>query len=216
MNLSEFIEFTNSEQYYLNANLSCIHIASETSNIQNLYFDLLLDVDYSLGESIKQKWRVRANGCEFAYNMINKFLGPYIQMKLYTDHPLLWHYNSKLVECKLQGFPKNQDLFLGQLYQSYIKISKNWIQASKDFFATEYAYKDKGFRNLTIPFQLKTSIETICKNHQIEFTIVKTEYPFKNKKIQALVFTNDYVSPDNFNMGQPYVLAENFTIEKIQ
>lgn len=216
MNLSEFIEFTNSEQYYLNANLSCIHIASETSNIKNFYFDFLLDIDFGLEKPVKQKWRLRANNCEFIYNMTNKFLLPYIQIKLYTAHPLLWPYNSKQVDCQLQGFPKNQDLFLGELYQSYIKVSKNWIQASKDFSAIEYAYKDKGLKNLTIPSQLKTSIEIICKNHQVEFKVIKTKNSYENKKMQALIFTNDYVSPDNFNMGQPYILAESFTIENLQ
>ncbi|TYP73457.1 hypothetical protein [Aquimarina intermedia] len=218
MNIEEFIEFTNSEQYYQNAHLSCVHIQSEASNFQNIYFDLLVNLDSVIGEPTKETWRLSAIGCDFMYNMLGKFFMPYIQLKLHKDHPLVWHNNSKMVECKLVGFPENQNLFLGDVYYAYLKVSRNWIQASRDFFAIEYAFKKNGSMNLTIPMQLKTSVETICKNHQIEFVDVSLleSQSTSDKELQALIFTNDYISPDGFNIGQPHILAKQFELKRIK
>ena len=217
MSISKLLKFTNSKEFYQNAHFNCVKIKTENDNHRNVVFDFINEYEGDMEKINIQKWRIFAHRCEKFHDMYRKISLPWIQLKLFTDHPLLWEYKSNMLRCQLIGYPKDIDTFLGQIYQEYIKVSGNWIQATKHFYATEYGYKKNGKISITIPENLKGSIEHICKTHQVSFEVKETEeqqdYNLKNVKI--LVFGNDYVSPDGFNMGQPYIIAHDFFAKKI-
>lgn len=44
---------------------------------------------------------------------------------------------------------------------------------------------------------------------------IKSEILNEEKNMKILIFGNEVVSPDNFNLNQPYIIAENFNAEKL-
>ncbi|KZS38701.1 hypothetical protein AWE51_14020 [Aquimarina aggregata] len=217
MNLEKLIKITNSEKYYQECDLQLIKIEHKKDGVNSANFNFIHESGDFNGITNVQKWQLTAHRCEGFQNMrLEKFM-PYIQLKLFTDHPLLWRYNNDNLDCELIGYPKDIDTFLGQIYQTYIKVSNNWIQATEEFYATEYAYKKNGRKSLIIPENFKDSIEDICKAHDITFNI-KTTIEQDNSKLRylkVLVFGNNYISPDGFNIGQPYIIAHDFFVNKI-
>lgn len=209
MKIKKLIEFTNSSEYYQEAQLELTQIIAKRNRYNDVTFNFVLE-----GIGKPQKWQLIAHRCECFSKMYRDRFIPYIQLKMYTNHPLLWSHKSNILHCELIGFPKDVDTFLGQIYQAYIKRSNNWLQATEHFFATEHAFKKNKKKSLHIPENLRQEIEGICKGHSISFE-VKEEQIQENCNLKVLVFDNEYISPDGFNMGQPYIIADEFFIEKV-
>ena len=73
---------------------------------------------------------------------------------------------------------------------------------------------------IAIPKSLEQSIKRICDKHELHFKvtneIIGEDKGYSNKpKSRILIFGNEDVSPNDFNLHQPYVIAEEFIAEKI-
>jgi len=140
---------------------------------------------------------------------------PYIKLKILTDHPLLWAYNKTELRCKLRKYPKNASEFIGDLFFEYEKVTGNWIPLHKNFWAPNKNYKQNGKRNLSISKPLKESVEKVCKKHGIDFKVKKEtdgyDKGYANRaNAKLLIFGNEDVSPNDFSLGQPYIIADEF------
>ncbi|WP_299016208.1 hypothetical protein [uncultured Polaribacter sp.] len=140
---------------------------------------------------------------------------PYIKLKILIDHPLLWTYNKAELECELIKYPENPSEFMGDLFFEYEKVAGNWIPLHKNFWDLNEYYKQNGKRNLSIPKPLKESIEKVCKKHGIDFKVKKEtdgyDKGYSNRpNAKLLIFGNEDISPNNFNLGQPYIIADEF------
>ncbi|MBQ0733428.1 hypothetical protein [Aquimarina celericrescens] len=217
MDLKKLIELSNTPKFYQEANFGITQIRTESDRYRNVIFEFINETEGNMEKIKIQKWRLTAHRCESFHNMYQKFFMPYIQLKLHTNHPLLWQYKSDILECELINYPKKIDVFLGQMYKAYVRISNNWIQASNNFFATEYAYKKKGRTIINIPENLKEGVEKVCNDQGVIFKVknIKEQEDYNLKNLKVLIFGNDYISPDGFNMGQPYIIAHDFFANKI-
>ncbi len=217
MSITNFIELTNEKRFYQDANFQLTNIEGKTNSYNTVTFDFIIEYDGRMGKEDMQMWTLTAHRCHYFHNMFQSVYLPYIKVRLLDEHPLLWNYKSNVAHCELIGYPKDIDKFLGQIYQTYIKITGNWIQATEHFFATEYAYKNNGKMHLIIPENLKESIQKICEIHDINFLTHKIEesdtYKFNNLKV--LMFGNETLSPYDFNLKQPYIIAEEFFANKL-
>lgn len=216
MNLKEFLKYSNSEAFYLNSTITGQKFIVENQSKKAFcYFQLEDQSDDR--NIIFRKFELCIEGYQTSRRMDQKLFLPFIQLNLYKDHPLLWVYTGKVYNCELIGYPKDIDLFLGKIFQVYLQRSNNWIQASKEFFATEHAYKKKNKITKTLGEKLIPFIEEVCQKHHVDFKIMNEEtFDFYSNKSKALIFENFYISPDGFNIGQPYIIAEYFSLKQLQ
>lgn len=212
MSLEKLLRITNSDEFYQDSHFKLVNIIADNNTYKSVIFNFVNEYSVKTRKNDIEKWQIVAHRCERFHNMFQENYMPFIQLKIFTDHPLLWQYKSKILECELIGYPEDVDTFLGQLYQAYIKVSNNWIQATQNFYATEYSYKENEKKNLRIPENLKDCIIEICKNHKIVLEVKKTIEPQNSihKNLKVLIFGNDYISPDGFNINQPYIIAYDF------
>ncbi|WP_109097528.1 hypothetical protein [Aquimarina sp. AU58] len=217
MDIIDFIELTNEKRFYQKADFHLTNIQGKIDLYNTVKFDFTIEYQGVLGQEDMQMWTLTAHRCHYFHNMFQNIYLPYIKLRLLEEHPLLWNYKSNIAHCELIGYPKDINTFLGQIYQAYIKVSGNWIQATEHFFATEYAYKENGKKHIQIPENLSASIEQICQIHDIDFQIMKIEeqdkYKFNNVKV--LILGNEDISPYDFNLKQPYIIADDFFANKL-
>jgi len=140
---------------------------------------------------------------------------PYIKLKILTDHPLLWTFTRPELECELINFPKNPSKFIGDLFFEYEKLTGNWIFVHENFWNLSESYKSKEQTNIEIQEPLKEPIEKVCKKHGIEFKVKNVQDGFdkgyaNRPNAKLLIFGNEDVSPNDFNLGQPYIIADEF------
>ena len=62
---------------------------------------------------------------------------------------------------------------------------------------------------------MKAPVEKVCKKHGIEFNIKKEvdgyDKGYLNRPdAKLLIFGNEDVSPNNFSLEQPYIIADEF------
>jgi len=162
-----------------------------------------------------EHWRITSHQTKKIKDIFTEQYLPYIKLKIFNDHPLLWPYKSKELECNLSGFPKGLSEFMGDLALEYEETSGNWLPLSSDFFSMQMSYFENGRISIGIVEQLEPGIRSICEKHGIRFEVenkIEQDYSYSNLKV--LIFGNSDVSPYNFNLGQPYIIAEEFFATK--
>jgi len=97
----------------------------------------------------------------------------------------------------------------------------NWISVADILWNSEEHYRLFSKRNISIPKSLGKPIKEACIKHNPLFNVNhertgdEKRYPHKQKS-KSLIFGNEDVSPNDFYLNQPYVIAENFTAERIK
>ena len=66
---------------------------------------------------------------------------------------------------------------------------------------------------------MKEPIEKVFKKHGVDFKVKKEidgyDKGYANRpNIKLLIFGNEDASPDNYNLGQPYIIADEFIANK--
>ena len=72
---------------------------------------------------------------------------------------------------------------------------------------------------MSAPKPLIEPIKKVCKKHGIELKVKKEiggyDKGYANRpNVKLLLFGNEDVSPDNYNLGQPYIIADEFLANK--
>ncbi|MEO9075721.1 MAG: hypothetical protein ABI263_00345 [Gelidibacter sp.] len=215
--IEQLIERTNTTEFYQNGHFHLTELNGQIGQFNTMEFNFVVEEQDDFGKMHKvEHWRLIAHKTiDFNGIYANLYL-PYIKLKILTDHPLLWTYNKAELECELIKFPENPSEFIGDLFFEYEKLTGNWIPVHKNFWSlNESYYKTKGIRNLSIPKPLREPIKKVCEKHGIEFKVKKEtegyDKGYSNRpNAKLLIFGNEDVSPNNFSLGQPYIIAEEF------
>lgn len=144
---------------------------------------------------------------------------PYIKLKILNDHPLLWAFNKREFECELKGFPKNPSEFIGDLFFEYEKVTGNWIPVHVDFWNLNKYFKSRGERFISIKEPLKDSVEKVCQKHGVDFVVTNVvegagRGSLNRPDAKLLIFGNEDITPNEFNLGQPFIIADEFTAKR--
>lgn len=214
--IEQLLERTNRKEFYQGGRLHLSQLNGQIGHFHTLELNLILDEQDDYGKHITvEHWQLISHQTiDFSGIFANLYL-PYIKLKILTEHPLLWTFNKPVLECEMNNFPKNPSEFIGDLFFEHEKITGNWIQLTKNFWSLNKSYKTNGKRNLSIPKPLEEPIKRICEKHGIEF-FVKNEIDGDKKgyanrpNAKLLIFGNEDVSPNDFNLGQPYIIADEF------
>lgn len=101
------------------------------------------------------------------------------------------------------------------------KETGNWITVNEYFWNNEEYYAKYSKRTISIPKSLKDTVRKVCEKHNLSFEINneiigddKGNSYKPNSKL--LIFGNEDVSSNDFNLNQPFIIAENFIAERIK
>ncbi|MBO9205236.1 MULTISPECIES: hypothetical protein [Niastella] len=203
--LEQLIEITNSEAFILKGNLIINEVVARQKTfdlkIRFMIIDHINDLIQYEGEIFCEGHGTssRLEGLKFPYNRI----------KLYTSHPALWE-NNNILYLNLQGSVTNVAELIGDLYIAHNNACGNWIDFHRLFFSIPQWINTKEGATIHIPESLLETYQPIFNKHGVTFSKRSTD---KGKhKHSLLLFGNPGISPDNFYLLQPYIIAEKFTV----
>ncbi|ADV49008.1 hypothetical protein Celal_1707 [Cellulophaga algicola DSM 14237] len=215
--IEELIKRTNTTEFYQSGRLHLTDLKGQVGHFNTMEFNFILDEQDLYGKIINvEHWKLISHQTIDFNGIYADLYLPYIKLKILTDHPLLWTFTKPKLECELKNFPKNPSEFIGDLFFEYEKLTGNWIPVHKNFWSlNESYYKTKGKTNIGIQEPLKEPIERICKKHGIEFKVENVQdgrdKGYANRpNAKLLIFGNEDVSPNDFSLGQPYIIADEF------
>ena len=204
--LERLIEITNSEEFLQDG-----HIAVKEVVARQREFDLRLifDIQYSVEETTKFHCEIYCEGIAYTTsNRLHEFKRPYNRINLYSDHPVLWNYESSHF-LTLKGSDVNVAELLGDLFIVHDKACGNWVDFHWLFNSVPDRLSTTEGATIEIPARLLESYKPVFDKHKLTFAIVETTDVTNEHSV--LLFGNPDISPDNYNFGQPYIVAEKFT-----
>jgi hypothetical protein len=204
--LERLIEITNSEEFIQNG-----HIAIKEVVAKQLEFDLRLifDIRYSVEEITKFHCEIYCEGIAYTTsNRLHEYKRPYNRINLYHDHPVLWNYESShWLNLKAAGI--NVAELLGDLFIVHDKACGNWVDFHWLFNRVADLLQTSDGATVEIPTRLLETYKPVFYKHKLTYNIIETSDV--QNEYSVLLFGNPDISPDNYNFGQPYIVAEKFT-----
>ena len=157
-------------------------------------------------EGHKKSWKIACEGF-FDHHLHAGYLRPFYQIKILTEHPVLWNYGAETF-FSIQGSCKDIPSLMGDLFLIHNKICGNWVKFHRVFGFLPTILETETDNQLAAPTPLWQHYINIFQQHNVKYTVNETQ---QNQKLSALIFGSaDF--PDNYNYGQPFVAAESFEI----
>lgn len=214
------IEKTNSKEFYQNCDFN---LESYNFNATNYTLELFLSINQnSYDIPIEyEEWKITCLKTVQFEGFFDRVLLPFVKMKICDLHPLLLRYHENELLCLIVGIPENINSFIGEINLCIEKYTGNWLKISDIFGNIEQNLKLSSKLNIEIPKSLENFISKICTKHELQFEIINeligdvkghTDKP----KTSLLIFGNEDVSDYDFNLNQPYIIAEEFIGERIK
>lgn len=204
--LERLIEITNSEEFLQDG-----HISIKEVVVRQREFDLrvIFDIKYSVEEITKYHCDIYCESIAYTTsNRLHEYKRPYNRINLYRDHPVLQNYESSHF-LTLKGASVNIAELLGDLFIVHDKTCGNWVDFHWLFNSVPNHLETKEGATIEMPERLLESYKPIFDKHKLTFIIIETTDVQNDYSV--LVFGNPDISPDNYNFGQPYIVAEKFT-----
>jgi len=217
--IQQLIAKTNDEDFYQNCNLET---ESYSINLKQRRAEIILSINQiSYDEPIEyEEWKIISHEIEKIHGFDFDMMMPNVKMKILDKHPLLWKYHDDELECEIKGTPVDIHKFVFDLVKLLEKHAGNWIDL-KDITWNFSYYMFKIPRTIDIPVSLEEGIRQICTDQNLSFRI-KNYSAGEDKgcayrpNSKILMFGNEDVSPYEFNLFQPYIIAEAFEAERIK
>jgi hypothetical protein len=204
--IERLIEITNSEEFIQDG-----HIAIKEVVARQREFDLRLifDIQYSVEEIIKFHCEIYCEGIAYTTsNRLHEYKRPYNRINLYHNHPVLWNYESShWLNLKAESI--NVAELLGDLFIVHDKACGNWVDFHWLFNSVPDRLKTLDGATIEIPARLLEVYKPVFDKHKLTYNIIETS-DVENEHF-VLLFGNPDISPDDYNFGQPHIVAEKFS-----
>jgi len=217
--IEDLITYTNTDEFYQNCNLK---LESYSLNSKTKISEFILSITQASYDDFVEyeEWKIICKNTERIKGFDYDIMMPYPKMKILEKHPLLWLYMEDQLECEIKGTPHDISKFTFDLLILLEKEAGNWININ-DIFRSFKSYMFKTGKVFYIPSSLEKGIQQICTDQNLTFKI--TSYETGEDKgyndrphTKILIFGNEDVSPYDFNLGQSYIIAEEFTAERVK
>ncbi|KFF18409.1 hypothetical protein [Flavobacterium hydatis] len=218
--IENLIERTQTYDFYQNCNLKLDSFSFKTS-------DNTLEMIFSINQTSYdipieyEEWKITCSNTEKYDGFFWSILLPYTKLIILDSHPALIMYQLNELQCEIAGIPENINEFIGDISIILEKETGNWITVTDILWNIEEHYKLYNKRNIRIPKSLNHAIKEVCVKHNLLFKVnnevIGGDKGYSHKsKSKILIFGNEDVSPNDFYLNQPYVIAESFTAERIR
>jgi len=157
-------------------------------------------------EGSKRYWKVACDGL-FDHRLHIGYLRPFYQVKILTEHPVLWNYHSKIY-FSVYGTVKDIPSLLGDLFLVHGKACGNWVEFDRVFGFLPEILGNTTDNQLAAPTPLWPHYVKVFEQHNLNYTVNEIE---EDQRFSALLFSSiDF--PDDYNYGQPFAIAESFEL----
>ncbi|MDJ1505032.1 hypothetical protein [Xanthocytophaga agilis] len=203
--LKKLIKITNSRNFVENGHLFIKEVVAKEESIK-IGFEI--HDTYSLTTILRYEGEIFCEGWGVDAKDLHTYKRPYNQINLYTNHPLLWNYANSLI-IKLERQSANVSELLGDLFIAHDKACGNWVDFHWIANSIPEYLNTKG-ASISVPEPLLDIYITIIEKHNLLYSI-EEGHQNRNENDRVLIFGNPVISPDDYNFGQPYVVAQSFT-----
>ena len=218
--IEKLIKKTNERDFYNDCDLKIESYSFQTSDST---FEMILSINqnsYDIPVEYEE-WKLTCKNTEKFDGFFWSLTLPYAKMKILDKHPLLLIFHENKLECEIKGKPENVSEFIGDVSNVLERETGNWITVKEYFWNNQEYYQKYSKRTISIPKSLEKPFREICLKHSLDFTInneiIGDDKGYADKpNSKILIFGNEDVSPNNFNLNQPFIIAEEFTAERIK
>ncbi|MEM7163741.1 MAG: hypothetical protein AAF487_15040 [Bacteroidota bacterium] len=223
MNIKKLIERTNEKEFYKNWNLRLKSLNGEIDHLNN-YLDLSIILEKDITEDqIKielENWTIRAIQVIENNKIFSPIYMPYIKLAILDDHPLLWRYKYDELECELKGHVKNINKLAGELHWLYQKHTGGFIKWERDFSGIKLLANKADSISISINLKTFNFVKELIEDYklilEIQNVLSGVEKGFTNRpEAKVLMLGNRDVNPHEFNLRQPYIIADDFRVTSI-
>lgn len=218
--IQNLIDRTNTTEFYQNSDLK---LESYNYNPSNNTLEMFLSINQiSYDIPIEYEvWKLTCRNTESFNGFFYELMLPYVKLKILETHPLLLKYHENELECEIKGKPENVNEFIGEISNVLETETGNWIMVNEYFWNSEEQFNKYSHRIISIPKSLEKSIKRVCEKHKLSFTVnnevIGDDKGYADKpKAKVLIFGNEDVSSNNFYLNQSFIIAEEFTAERIK
>jgi len=218
--IENLIKRTQTTDFYQDCDLKLEFFSFKT-------YDNTLEMIFSINQTSydipveHEEWKITCRNTEKYDGFFWSILLPYTKLEILDNHPALIMYQLNELQCEIAGIPENINEFIGDITIILEKETGNWIRVTDILWNIEECYKLYSKRNIRIPKSLNQPIKEVCEKHNLLFKVnnevIGEDKGYAHKpKSKILIFGNEDVSPNDFYLNQPYVIAENFSAERIK
>ena len=156
----------------------------------------------------KRSWKIACNGF-MDHRLRAGYLIPFYRIKVIQNHPLLWNYGSKTYLSIYGGSCKDIALLMGELFLVHNQITGNWVQFHQIFGFLPKLLEEESQFQLAVPTPLIAHYLPVLHRHEIRCSIETS--PKNEEESSVLLFSSEHF-PDNYDYGQPYIVAKSFEV----
>lgn len=214
--LEQLIQLTNSENYKQNGGMRITEVLIRPWDENEIKIKLETFIDDPVEEQLSQKqiWQITCK--DIMYNTSSRIHEPKIphtQIKLFTEHPVLWNYGNSIY-FSINGVCDNISEVVGDLFSAHDKACGNWVDFHWLFASLPETLKAQRRNQFAVPEKLFETYSSIFKAHQINVSI--NEHQKGEDNLAVLFFSNPNICSDEYSFGQPYLVAKKFEETKIK
>ncbi|KIQ22771.1 hypothetical protein RT99_06680 [Flavobacterium sp. MEB061] len=218
--IEDLIKRTHTDDFYQNCDFKLELFTFKTS-------DNTVEMIFSINQTSydipieREEWKITCTNTEKYHGFFWNILLPYTRLKISDKHPALLLYNHNELECEIIGVPKDINQFIADISMILERETGNWITVPDILWNSEEHYRIFSKRNISIPKSIGKPIKEVCAKHNLTFNVTHEvtgadkRYAHKQKS-KILIFGNEDVSPNDFYLKQPYVIAEKFSAERLK
>jgi hypothetical protein len=210
--LEQLIQLTNSSDFVDRGNVHVIELHARPAESADVFLtlDIRLEDEHTFEET-SQVWRVRCLEATYGVgNSLRDYKRPYNQVRVYADHPVLFNY-AHGVELEVQGECPDLAALLGALYEAHGQACGHWVDFSWHFWHLADQLRAHQRADLLIRKPLLEVYTNVFQRHGLRHALHGGDTSAWIKPpLFALLFSNPLVCPDDFNLAQPYQVAQGF------
>lgn len=218
--IEDLIKRTHTDDFYQNCDFKLESFNFKTSdNTVEMIFSIN-QTSYDIPIECEE-WKITCRNTEKYHGFFWNILLPYTKLQILDIHPALLPYNHSELECEIIGVPKALNQFIADISIILERETGNWITVPDILWNSEEHYRLFSKRNISIPKSICKLFKEVCTKHNLVFKVTHEvtghdkRYAHKQES-KILIFGNEDVSPNDFYLKQPYVIAEIFTAERIK
>jgi len=216
--INKLIKRTNTPEFYNDCDLT---LKSYTFDALNRICEVVITLNHNSYDSpeVNEIWKIIGSNAQKGHGFSTKILLPYTKLQLLDNHPLLWFYNKDVLTCEIQGIPNDLNKLVFDLVKILEKQAGDWIMLNAILgHFSNYMFKIPKIIN--IPATLEESLQQAFIAQELSFKVIDfntDDYDYEqDSDMKVLIFGNEDVCPNRLNGSQPYIIAKDFTAERIK
>lgn len=143
---------------------------------------------------------------------IPQFIIPRTQLKILENHPALWHLDDE-VFFSITSKADNISSLMGELFTAHTKACGNWVDFHWLYGGLAQTLETLRENQLAIPARLKETCFRVLERFGVEYRVNSVQENEKGYKL--LLFSSEEVWPDDENFKQAYIIAKEFSEQKL-